>query len=110
MPHDRLLPQPGEVWRHWKGGLYEVVCLAIDEALGRTMVVYAPVWSDEPVWVRTLFSWMQVVAIGKDRSEPRFSPAISEYLPAIAPGSAQDATEEVMVPSATSSQPSDVYA
>ena len=58
MPHDRLLPQPGEVWRHWKGGLYEVVCLAIDEALGRTMVVYAPVGPDEPVWVRTLFSWM----------------------------------------------------
>ena len=47
------LPQPGELWRHHKGGLYRVVCLAVEEATGKPVVVYAAATGKPPCWTRS---------------------------------------------------------
>jgi hypothetical protein len=55
-----ILPQPGEVYRHYKGGHYEVVCVALDEETGRRLVVYRGL-ADGRVWSRSLWSFQQRV-------------------------------------------------
>ena len=42
---DRGLPEPGQAYRHYKGLLYVVVCLAYEEASGAVVVVYRNVES-----------------------------------------------------------------
>jgi hypothetical protein len=35
------IPEPGELWRHYKGSLYLIIGMAIDASTGRPTVVYA---------------------------------------------------------------------
>lgn len=49
-------PRPGEVWRHRKGGVYEVVCCAVVESSLDVAVVYAG--ADGVRWVRPLSEFM----------------------------------------------------
>jgi hypothetical protein len=51
-----LNPRPGDRVRHYKGGLYNVIAIAIDEATLASVVVYQEV-SGSPFWVRTLENW-----------------------------------------------------
>lgn len=46
-------PKSGRMYKHYKGGKYRVIMCAINEADGRTMVVYKGVSSSE-VYVRPL--------------------------------------------------------
>lgn len=68
-------PQPGRHYKHFKGGLYQVVCMATDEETGRQMVVYRSL-VDERVWCRPLAVWRQEVSWiavdGRRHQEPRF--------------------------------------
>ena len=43
---------PGQRYRHYKGGLYEIIELAKLEATGDAMVVYRVVGSQRLPWVR----------------------------------------------------------
>ena len=40
---DRTLPEIGEVWRHYKGDLYRIICIAQQEADEIPVVVYQSV-------------------------------------------------------------------
>ncbi len=48
-------------YRHFKGGEYEVVCLAKDSETLETMVVYRALYGEGGVWVRPLTMWNEIV-------------------------------------------------
>jgi hypothetical protein len=58
-------------YRHYKGGLYELVCMATLEADLSEMVVYRG--ADGSIWTRPKAEFFQVVAVGGELL-PRFAP------------------------------------
>lgn len=44
-------PQPDQIWRHYKGGVYEIVCLALLEKNRELLVVYKDIHSGA-IWAR----------------------------------------------------------
>ena len=61
----RKNPERGEMWRHFKGGVYVIVGMARDEAdTSVNLVVYGRLDTEEveqPLWVRPLISFMGTV-------------------------------------------------
>mgnify|MGYP003368496030 CR=1 FL=1 len=51
---EKQLPQPGWRYRHFKGGLYQIVTLALNTETGEDMVVYQALYDDFKVYVRPL--------------------------------------------------------
>lgn len=52
------IPLPGEVWQHFKGGLYNIVMLVTLEANGDTLVIYEG--KDGKRWARPIANFIQV--------------------------------------------------
>jgi hypothetical protein len=52
-------PKSGEVYRHFKGDLYQVLALALHSNDAEWMVVYEPLYEnpDAPMFVRPLREW-----------------------------------------------------
>ena len=44
--------RPGEYYRHFKGGLYQITALAKDARTEKKVVVYQALYGDEEIWVR----------------------------------------------------------
>jgi len=44
--------QPGDIVRHFKGKMYEILCFAKDSETLETMVVYRALYGEGGVWVR----------------------------------------------------------
>lgn len=58
-------------YRHFKGGEYEVLCMARHSETGEEMVVYRALYGAGDVWVRPAAMWDErVVHDGKE--QPRF--------------------------------------
>jgi len=55
-------PEPGSRFRHYKGGVYEVVGRCILEATREPCVVYRPAGS-ELTWCRPLANWQEVIDV-----------------------------------------------
>ncbi len=51
---------PGERWRHYKGGRYEIVTLAIKEDTLEPMIVYRSL-DHGSVWIRTIGNFAEEV-------------------------------------------------
>lgn len=72
----RSTPQPGQIWRHYKGGEYEVVAVALMEANHHRVVIYRPLRNMGLVWARPYSEWHDTVGIptlsGGIRKVPRF--------------------------------------
>lgn len=51
---------PGK-YRHFKGNLYEVVCVATHSETLESMVVYRALYGDGGVWVRPASMWNETV-------------------------------------------------
>ena len=64
-PDDATAPKPGELWRHYKGGLYEVLMLATNEADKVSVVVYRLHDGTGDTWVRPVTSWLSTVGDGR---------------------------------------------
>ncbi len=50
------------VYRHYKGGLYRVICVAHHSETLENMVVYAPLDGKSGYWVRPASMWEETVA------------------------------------------------
>lgn len=64
------MPQPGR-WRHFKGGLYEVIGVATHSESGERLVVYRPLYGERGLWVRPLGMFLDTVDREGERL-PRF--------------------------------------
>ena len=53
-------PKPFEVYRHFKGNLYQILTLAEHSEDGRTMVVYQGLYGEYKVYVRSLDMFMSL--------------------------------------------------
>lgn len=74
---ERDLPEKG-IWRHFKGGRYELIDIARHSETLEMMVVYRALYGEGGLWVRPLAMWSeQVVRDGKTYT--RFLPE-EEYL------------------------------
>lgn len=60
---------PGQFWRHYKGGVYEIVTTARVEATGETVVVYR---GETGAWTRPVLEFMGRVE-SDDYQGPRFT-------------------------------------
>lgn len=54
-------PKPQEMYRHFKGNLYQILCLAKDSENEETMVVYQAMYGDFQIYVRPLSSFMEEI-------------------------------------------------
>jgi hypothetical protein len=54
-------PKPQEMYRHFKGNLYQIRCLATHSETGETMVVYQAMYDTFQIYVRPLAMFMEEV-------------------------------------------------
>lgn len=54
-------PRPQEMYRHFKGGIYQIRCLAKHTETGETMVVYQAMYGDFTIYTRPLLMFMEEV-------------------------------------------------
>ena len=57
----REKPRPQELYRHFKGNLYQIVTVAIDSEDRKEMVVYQALYGDYKTYVRPLDMFMSEV-------------------------------------------------
>ncbi|MDY4140382.1 MAG: DUF1653 domain-containing protein [Aristaeellaceae bacterium] len=57
---DRPDIKPG-IYRHFKGGLYQVVGVATNSETGEYMVVYRALYGEKGLWVRPASMWTETV-------------------------------------------------
>ena len=63
-------PLPGK-YRHYKGGLYEVVGIARHSETQEKLVVYRPLYGEGGLWVRPLPMFLETVLVN-GVTTPRF--------------------------------------
>ena len=51
-------PEPNEIYRHFKGNCYQVLCVATDSENGQRMVVYQALYAPYGIYVRPLDMFM----------------------------------------------------
>lgn len=49
-------PSPGEIYRHYKGNVYQVLCVGLHTETLEELVVYKAVEGNQ-IWVRPLSMW-----------------------------------------------------
>lgn len=57
----RANPKPQEMYRHFKGNVYQIRCLAKHSETGETMVVYQAMYDTFQIYVRPLAMFMEEV-------------------------------------------------
>jgi hypothetical protein len=65
-------PLPPGRYRHFKGGLYEVIGVARHSETHELLVVYRPLYNESGLWVRPLAMFTESVTVD-GRSVPRFA-------------------------------------
>ena len=63
--------RPGQIWRHFKGGVYRVLYLAKHSETGEELVIYTKNDSGGTVWARPASMWLETVE-RDGKSQPRF--------------------------------------
>ena len=58
-------PRPQEMYRHFKGNIYQIRCLAKHSETGEMMVVYQAMYDTFQIYVRTLAMFMEEVDVEK---------------------------------------------
>ena len=57
-------PRPQEMYRHFKGNIYQIRCLAKHSETGEMMVVYQAMYDTFQIYVRPLAMFMEEVGFG----------------------------------------------
>lgn len=86
---DARMPHTGDVWRHYRGGEYEVVAPVLIEATKERAFAYRAVDGSGPIWVRPEVDWYCQIAVrdGDDyRTVTRFVKVRSAVLPSVIVG------------------------
>jgi hypothetical protein len=65
-------PLPGDIWSHYKGGIYEVVCLSMHTETEETLITYKSVPFGTH-YTRPFSMREESVMIGSISERPRFS-------------------------------------
>ena len=63
--------QPGQIWCHFKGGVYRVLYLAKHSETREEYVIYTKNGGDETVWARPASMWLETME-RDGKSQPRF--------------------------------------
>lgn len=63
--------RPGQIWRHFKGGVYRVLYLAKQSETKEEYVIYTRDDGDGTVWARPASMWLETVE-RDGKSQPRF--------------------------------------
>lgn len=63
--------QPG-LYRHYKGGEYDVIDIAIHSETEEQMVLYRPRYGERALWVRPLAMFEEMLSVGGQQVQ-RFS-------------------------------------
>ncbi len=71
--------RPGR-YRHYKGGLYEVLGLARHSETDEEFVVYRPLYGEGGLWVRPAAMFRETVRV-QGAEVPRFAPVPDEPAP-----------------------------
>ncbi len=67
------LPKPGQLYRHYKGGLYLLLCLGrLSEDRDEVMAVYFSL-KKKTVWIRPIEMFLELVPWSDGSMRPRFS-------------------------------------
>ena len=59
--YERDYPKPGEKWKHFKGHVYEIICIAGDTEREGLDVVYRDTDGPHLIWARPLRMFMSEV-------------------------------------------------
>jgi len=63
--------RPGQIWRHFKGGVYRVLYLAYHTNTAEELVIYTSNDGGDAVWARPAYMWLETVE-RDGKSRPRF--------------------------------------
>lgn len=69
--------RPGQIWRHFKGGVYRVLYLAYHTNTAEELVIYTSNDGGDAVWARPAYMWLETVECD-GKSQPRFELMISD--------------------------------
>lgn len=70
--HQKLLPEPG-IYRHFKGGEYELLTVARDSETEELLAIYRAVDDPSKIWVRPLEMFTETIE-SREGSFLRFAP------------------------------------
>lgn len=59
--------EAGQIYRHYKGNLYIVICTAKNSETLSDMVIYRDVSSPEKIWARPLSMWNETVEVDEKK-------------------------------------------
>lgn len=83
--------RPGQIWRHFKGGVYRVLYLAKQSETKEEYVIYTSDDGGGTVWARPASMWLETVE-RDGKSQPRFELIFD-------PSSKEAPGEDINVPS-----------
>ena len=67
------IPKAQDIYRHFKGNLYQIITIATNSETREEMVVYQAVYGEHEIWVRPAKMWNDIIDLG-DKKVARFTP------------------------------------